>query len=92
MNKRPLSITIFAWIYMAVGAIGFAYHFTEIRSQRSFQYDIVWVELVRSVPSRGDSLFSRFQKTDDVIVDSATQSRRRDRCQSATWTAQLSLA
>ena len=46
-NKRPLSVTIIGWVYIAVGAIGFAYHSTEFSQQPSFQYDIVWVELLR---------------------------------------------
>jgi hypothetical protein len=41
-NKRPISITILACVYLAVGAIGFAYHFRELLA---FQHDSVWVEL-----------------------------------------------
>ena len=47
MNKRPPSVTIIGWLYIAMGTIGFAYHFTEFKAQDPFQYDIVWVELVR---------------------------------------------
>jgi hypothetical protein len=47
MNERPLSVTIIGWVYIVVGVIGFAYHSTEFSQQPSFQYDIVWVELVR---------------------------------------------
>lgn len=47
MNKRPLSVTIIGWVYIAVGAIGFAYHSTEFSQLPSFQFDIVWVELLR---------------------------------------------
>jgi hypothetical protein len=46
-NKRPLSVTIIACVYIAVGAIGFVYHFTEFHARDAFQYDAVWVELVR---------------------------------------------
>jgi hypothetical protein len=45
-NTRPLSVTIIGWMYIAVGAIGFAYHSTEF-SRRPFQYEIVWIELIR---------------------------------------------
>ncbi len=45
LNKRPLSVTILGCIYIAVGTIGFVYHFTEFQARHSFQYDAVWVEL-----------------------------------------------
>ena len=41
-NKRPISVTILACVYLAVGALGFAYHFRELLS---LQQDIVWAEL-----------------------------------------------
>jgi hypothetical protein len=46
-NKRPLAVTIIGWVYIVMGTIGFAYHLTEFKPQRPFQYDFVWVELVR---------------------------------------------
>lgn len=46
-NKRPLSVTILGCVYIAVGAIGFAYHWTELRAREAFRYDGVWIELVR---------------------------------------------
>ncbi len=45
-NKRPLAVTIIGWVYIAVGAIGFAYHAPEF-GQQPFQSEIVWVELLR---------------------------------------------
>lgn len=45
-NKRPLSVTILGCLYLAVGTIGFAYHFTEILARHALQYDDLWVELV----------------------------------------------
>lgn len=47
--KRPLSVTIVAWVYIAVGTLGFAYHSAELRSVSASQYDIVWVELVELI-------------------------------------------
>lgn len=41
-NKRPVSVMILACVYIGVGAIGFVYHFNELRALRS---DSVWVEL-----------------------------------------------
>jgi hypothetical protein len=39
-NKRPVSITILACVYLAVGIIGFAYHFRDLR-----QPDGIGIEL-----------------------------------------------
>jgi hypothetical protein len=47
MNKRPLSITILAWVYIAVGAIGLVYHLPELHANHALQFDGVWIELVR---------------------------------------------
>lgn len=49
MNKRPLAVTIIGWVYIATGAIGFAYHVTEFKVLHPFPYDIVWVELLRLI-------------------------------------------
>ncbi len=46
MNKRPISISIVACVYILTGAIGGAFHLTELKAQPEFPYDIVWVELV----------------------------------------------
>src|SRR2546428_4180404 len=47
MNKRPLSITVISWLFVAAGVIGLAYHATEFTADRPFQYDVVWVYFVR---------------------------------------------
>ena len=47
MTKRPLLVTIVAWLYIAMGAIGFVYHAAEFRTGGVFQYDVFWIELVR---------------------------------------------
>ena len=47
MNKRPLSVTVIGCIFIAAGVIGFAYHVTEFKTQRPFEYGIVWVSLLR---------------------------------------------
>lgn len=46
MNKRPVSVTVIACLYIAVGGIGCAYHFIEFKPQRPFQYDLVWASVV----------------------------------------------
>jgi len=47
VNKRPLSVTIIAWLYIAMGVVGLAYHGTELKLARPFENDAVWVCLVR---------------------------------------------
>jgi hypothetical protein len=41
-SKRPISVTILACVYLAVGAIGFTYHFREMLS---LEQGSVWAEL-----------------------------------------------
>jgi hypothetical protein len=48
MNKRPLSVAVIGCLYILTGVIGFAYHFTGFKA-RPFQYNILWVELLRLV-------------------------------------------
>lgn len=45
-RRCPLSVTILAYLYMAVGAVGFAYHFTGFLARGPFPYDLVWAELI----------------------------------------------
>lgn len=47
MKKRPISVTVLSWVFILAGAMGLAYHFRELKAQHPFQYDIVWVSLVR---------------------------------------------
>jgi hypothetical protein len=45
-NRRPLSVTIIAWIYLTMGVVGFVYHLARQRSLHPFPYDVLWVELI----------------------------------------------
>lgn len=47
MNKRPLSVTVIGYIFVAVGIIGFAYHVTEFKTERSWKYGVAWILLLR---------------------------------------------
>jgi len=47
MNKRPRSVTAIGCLFVIAGAIGLAYHGAEFEARRPFDYDIVWVLLVR---------------------------------------------
>jgi hypothetical protein len=47
-TTRPLAVTILAWVYIAVGSIGFVYHSPAIQAKHAFQFDDVWIELVEA--------------------------------------------
>src|SRR5437867_10501293 len=47
MSKRPRSLTVVSWIFVAAGVVGLAYHATEFKAQRPFDYDFLWVCFVR---------------------------------------------
>jgi hypothetical protein len=49
MNKRPISITILASLYLMVGTVGFAFHFSEILTRHAFQYEDALIELTELV-------------------------------------------
>ena len=46
-SNRPLSVTIVACVYIAVGFIGFAYHFHEFQRTDRFDFDLLWIESLR---------------------------------------------
>jgi hypothetical protein len=45
MNKRPIPVTVLSYLLIAVGAIGFVYHFTELKSSHPSEY--IWVLVLR---------------------------------------------
>ncbi len=47
MNKRPLSVTMISGLFLLAGVVGLAYHVTEFKTREPFQYNLVWVLLVR---------------------------------------------
>src|SRR3989442_14810813 len=49
VHKRPLSVTVISCLFAAAGAIGLANHLIELKVQHPFQYDIVWISLVRLI-------------------------------------------
>jgi hypothetical protein len=49
MNKRPISITIVASLYLLVGIVGFAVHGKEILARHAFQYDDALIELTELI-------------------------------------------
>jgi hypothetical protein len=49
MNKRPISITIVASVFLMVGTVGFGVHFSEILARHAFQYGDALVELTELI-------------------------------------------
>jgi len=47
MSKRPRSITVISWMFIAAGMVGLAYHASEFNTQRPFDSDFLWVCFVR---------------------------------------------
>ncbi|MDP1677811.1 MAG: hypothetical protein Q8L88_13215 [Bacteroidota bacterium] len=43
MIKRPLSVTIVGWLFIAAGIVGVAYHATELNIHNPFSNDQAWV-------------------------------------------------
>src|SRR5262245_30700352 len=47
MNKRPLAVTLISGLFVAAGLVGLVYHATEFKIQQPFDYDLLWIALVR---------------------------------------------
>ena len=47
MNKRPVSVTLISWLFIAAGTIGLVFHALDLRAETPFQYELVWVLLLR---------------------------------------------
>ena len=47
MNKRPHSVTVIGWLFLVAGIVGLAYHATDFKTRGQFQFELVWVLLVR---------------------------------------------
>jgi hypothetical protein len=49
MNKRPVSVTLIAWLFVATGVAGLAFHAAEFKALHPFPYDTLLVCLVRAI-------------------------------------------
>lgn len=45
-RKRPISITILAWLYIVVGALGTAAHYADFRTHKPVLNEIVWITVL----------------------------------------------
>jgi hypothetical protein len=46
-RKRPRSVTVISWLFIATGIVGFAYHASELNTRSPFESDAVLVLFVR---------------------------------------------
>ena len=49
MNRRPRSITIISWLFIAAGSIGLGYHLSEFSRRSPFDYGLVAISMIRLV-------------------------------------------
>jgi hypothetical protein len=47
MNRRPRSITIISWLFIAAGSIGLLYHLSQFSCRSPFDYGLVAILLIR---------------------------------------------
>ena len=47
MKKRPISVTIIAWLFIAAGLVGLTYHLTEFDINSPSQFELVLVLILR---------------------------------------------
>ena len=45
--KRPLAVTLIAWLYIVAGTVGLAYHGTKFKTLDPFPSELVWICLIR---------------------------------------------
>jgi hypothetical protein len=48
-NRRPISVSVVAWLYIAAGTIGLTAHLAEFVKRRAFHFDAVEIEAVELV-------------------------------------------
>ncbi len=47
INRRPRSITIISWLFIAAGSIGFLYHISDFSTRSPSDYELLAVLLIR---------------------------------------------
>jgi hypothetical protein len=48
-TKRPISVTVLAILYVAIGTAGFLLHFPHLVEQHAFQQEDLWIEMTEAV-------------------------------------------
>ncbi len=58
-TKRPVSVSIIAFIYVTVGAVGFAYHLYPVVGGHGFHRDDLLIEIIRVAAIVGGAFMLR---------------------------------
>jgi hypothetical protein len=45
-KKRPISVTIFSWLYIVVGVLSTASHYAEFRTHKPMLNEVVWITVL----------------------------------------------
>jgi hypothetical protein len=61
MNRlpRPFAVTVLGCLFLGVGSVGFIYHLHEFLVSRSFQSDMIWIELTEFLAIVGGAFLLR---------------------------------
>jgi hypothetical protein len=51
MRKRPLTVTIVAWLFIATGVFANTIHLRDVVFQPTFQYEDLWIPIVAFLPA-----------------------------------------
>jgi Trk-type K+ transport system membrane component len=51
VNRRPIAVTVIAWLLIAAGVLGFAVHLRELVAQKLFHFEDLWIPLVALLPA-----------------------------------------
>lgn len=58
-NQRPRSVTVIAWLFIAAGIVGLAYHATALETAGPLDYETVWVLVLRLLAVIGGAFMLR---------------------------------
>jgi hypothetical protein len=51
LKKRPIAVTIIAWLLIVAGVFGFTVHIRELLSQKPFHFQDLWIPIVGFLPA-----------------------------------------
>jgi hypothetical protein len=51
VNKRPIPVTVIAWVLIAAGVFGFTVHLRELVSEKLFHFEDLWIPLTSLLPA-----------------------------------------
>jgi len=51
VNRRPIAVTVVAWLLIAAGIFGFAVHLRELLAQKIVHFEDLWIPIVGFLPT-----------------------------------------